>query len=68
MKGGFTPRGRPPFRRNMAREDPATTTLKESNRRLREALTQCRQLLKKTEELLQRAHRIGGGPTGRRSI
>lgn len=46
----------------MAREDPRTATARESNRRLREAVHQCRALLKETQELLERARRVGGPP------
>jgi hypothetical protein len=36
------------------------SALKKENRRLREALHECRELLRRTEELLDRAYRCGG--------
>jgi hypothetical protein len=36
--------------------------LREQNRKLRQALADCRELLAKTQELLERVHRLGGPP------
>jgi hypothetical protein len=47
----------------MATTSDSREETKKAHRDLRIALQQCRELLAKTQELLERAHRVGG-PTG----
>jgi hypothetical protein len=58
------PRSRTHFRivSRMARDDPSATAMKESNRRLRETVGECRRLLRLTQQLIERARRVGGPP------
>ena len=51
--------GPPVIRWTVARDNPESDVSKE-NQRLREALRQCRELLEKTENLLDSARRSGG--------
>jgi hypothetical protein len=44
----------------MAHEDPHRANSKETDQKLREALRECRELRKRTEDLLDRARHFGG--------
>lgn len=58
MKGGPGSSGRP-FEVGMTRND-RDSELRKENRQLRQALDDCRELLKRTEQLLSQAQRTGG--------
>lgn len=49
-------KGPPVFLVLMAGQDPHSN-VRHENRRLREAVEQCRELMKRTQELLERAHK-----------
>ena len=44
----------------MVRKDSRSAQAGEVNRRVRDALQQCRELMKRTEDLIERSYRIGG--------